>query len=379
MELMQASHQWATRPDDERFISLDEMSVRLGAERDRSVTRAIASSQVNFAPIGGDEIKGLQLHGPNGHPAVLTHWSFGQMAQLAGASSGLQYLRSLPSALAADCLNYGFKYTREIQEFSGLLTFNDARTQVTLRSANGMNYGRVWSADMVDALRGMVGDGVTGDWRVPGVFGKPVDVTRANTTLFGSDRNLFIFLADETRRVEIPNRRNGRSGSMARGFFVWGSEVGAASMGGAFFLFDYVCGNRIVWGAEQYSEIRLRHTKGAPDRWLSEILPILDSYSRSSGRTVTDAIEAAKAAKIEDAKAWLAARYTKTAAAQYGAAFLADEGRPMESLWDITTGMTAYARSLPHQDARVAIEREAGKVLALAAPALAALPAPVAR
>src|SRR5262249_44345241 len=89
------------------------------------------------------------------------------------------------------------------------------------------------------------------------------------------DRDMFVFLAGEEHRIELRNRRAGRFGSFARGFFVWSSEVGKTTLGAGFFLFDYVCCNRIIWGAEQYTEVRIRHTKGAPDRWLEEVTPVL--------------------------------------------------------------------------------------------------------
>jgi hypothetical protein len=37
-----------------------------------------------------------------------------------------------------------------------------------------------------------------------------------------------------------------------------------------------------------------------------------------------------------------------------------------ESLWDATTAVTAYAKTIPHQDERVTMEREGGKILDLA-------------
>src|SRR5205085_2211526 len=89
--------------------------------------------------------------------------------------------------------------------------------------------------------------------------------TKENTTLFASDRDMFVFLADEDRRIEVPGRRNGSGGSMARGFFVWNSEVGDKTLGLGFFLFDYVCCNRIVWGADQYTESRTPPTAGIGD------------------------------------------------------------------------------------------------------------------
>ncbi len=240
----------------------------------------------------------------------------------------------------------------------------------SLAAVTGPNYGRVWNSTVIDSLHERFGDGVTGDFRVPGEFGKAVNVTKDNTTLYASDRDMFVFLADEKNRVDVPNRRNGESGSMARGFFVWNSEVGASTLGIATFLFDYVCMNRIVWGATKYREIRIRHTSGAPHRWLEEVEPAIRSYAQSETHSITAAIEAAKAKRIgsrEEVAKFLASRFTKSQAKNIKAAHFADEGRPIETLWDSVTGITAYARSIQYQDQRVALEREAGKVLDLVA------------
>ena len=53
-----------------------------------------------------------------------------------------------------------------------------------------------------------------------GEFSQWVTVTKDNTTLFASGRDMFVFLADEENRIELPDRRAGCSGSFARGFFV---------------------------------------------------------------------------------------------------------------------------------------------------------------
>lgn len=364
-----ASAQWASRPDDQRFISLDEMSAFQNDTRKRSVAKAVSSRRIQLEPIAPDDLTGLRVVGPNGNPANMTHFSFGQIAQLAGLPAGT--FRTLPAPITADAINWKLRFDRDVEDVGVLLTYNGADMakpdSVDLRAATGPNYGRVWNAQITDALRDRFGDGITGDFRVPGIFGQPVDVTKRNTTLYASDRDMFVFLADETNRIACPDRRNGQAGSLARGFFVWNSETGSKSIGAAFFLFDYVCGNRIVWGATQYKEIRLRHSVGAPDRWLSEISPVLIEYANSEAKPVEDAIAAAKARKLDDAKAWLANRYTVRQASAYSAAFERDEGRPIETLWDVATGMTAYARSIPHADARVEVERAAGKVLDLAA------------
>ena len=43
-----------------------------------------------------------------------------------------------------------------------------------------------------------------------------------------------------------------------------------------------------------------------------------------------------------------------------------EEGRPIETLWDVTVAATAHARSLKNNDKRLEIERAAGDVLKLA-------------
>ena len=199
----------------------------------------------------------------------------------------------MPAPIVADCLNYGLRFARDVEEVGLLLTEKGNDTS-ELRAATGPRYGRVWNAEVAGALVQRFGDGVTGDWRVPGEFGKEVVVTRDNTTLFASDRDLFVFLADERNRIEVPNRRAGQSGRFARGFFVWNSEVGATTLGAGFFLFDYVCCNRIVWGARDYNEVRIRHTSGAPDRWLEEVEPVLVEYANGSAKPVLETIEAAQ-------------------------------------------------------------------------------------
>lgn len=361
--LMQASNQWATRPDDERFTTLTAMRDHFLTIRNNSREIVVPSRKIECRPVGEDH-KGLAVVGPQGNAFGPTHWAFGQLATLAGAPP--RYLRSLPSEIAADCVNYGMRFARNVDDVGILLHANG---QNTVRAATGPKYGRIWNAPILNTLVDRFGDGVSGEWKVPGEFGQSVTVTKANTTLFAGDRDMFVFLADEKNRIEIPNRRNGQSGSLARGFFVWNSEVGSATFGVATFLFDYVCCNRIVWGVSEHKEIRLRHTATAPDKWLDEVQPALIAYSNSSARTIVDGVAKAQAALIGADKVdeFLAARFGKTMVEPLKMTHTVEEGRPIESLWDVSTAVTAYARGIEYQDTRVALERQAGEVLDLAA------------
>jgi hypothetical protein len=362
--LMTANQQWSTRPDDERFASLHALAAFTGYQKSHSRASVVSSRKLTLQPANDAAHKGLQIVGPNGHPATLTNWAFGQLCQRAETPAG--YVRKLPAPMAADCVNYGLGSLRDVEEL-GVMLHKNGEELPSLRSVNGPNYGRVWNADIAAMLVDRFGDGITGQWRVPGEFGKRVTVDKANTTLYASDRDMWVFLADEERRIELPNRRNGQSGTLARGFFVWNSEVGSATIGAAFFLFDYVCCNRIIWNVADYSEVRLRHTSGAPDRWLDRVQPVLDSFAHSSAAPVVETIEASRRQKVRgDLDKFLADRFGNGKVAAIKAAHEVEEGRPIETLWDVATGSTAYARTIPHQDLRVKIEREASKVLVAA-------------
>jgi hypothetical protein len=361
--LMQASHEWMTRPMDERFISLPEMESHFATIREQSRGAVVASRRMLVRPL--QDNKGIEVVGPNGNAYAPTHWAFGQLAARAEAPAG--YLRTLPSPIAADALNYGLQFKRDIEDVGVLLQRNG---ESVLRAVTGPNYGRIWNADIVSHLISRFGDGVTGEWKVPGEFGKAVTVTRDNTTLFAGDRDMFVFLCDEDHRIDIPDRREGNSGSLARGFFVWNSEVGSATFGLATFLFDYVCCNRIVWGAREFKQVTIRRTASAPDKYLDELRPALHAYALGSSQNVVDAVLAAKKARLDpsgdEVSDFLRKRFSTRVATAVMHAHEAAEGRPIENLWDATCAVTEYAKGIKWQDERVALERQAGDILDLA-------------
>lgn len=365
MELMQASRQWATRPFDERFLSLYELGAKVGYQRQNSAEKIVPSKSLKAVP--DNDYKGLRITGPSGNTVELTNYAFGQIATLANAPAG--YLRKLPSPIAADAINYGMNFLREIDDVGVLLTRVEGNG-VEMRAATGPRYGRVWNSEIVNSLINHFGDGVTGDWKVPGEWGKDVQVTRENTTLYASDRDMFVFLCDEKHKLQIDNRRHGKHGGLSRGFFVWNSEVGDKTLGMAMFLFDEVCGNRIVWGAQEYREIRFRHTVSAPDKWLHNIAPILTEYANSSVSGVEETIKLAQQTKVhDDLDKFMKSRFNlpNKTIELIKEAHDREESRPIETLWDLTTGITAYAKSIEFQDDRVEMERIGGRVLDLVA------------
>src|SRR5439155_6452636 len=157
-------------------------------------SHVLSSRGVNVLPVE-DDPRALQILGGDFPAAAPTHWSFGQLCSLASpGNSPASYFRdvNMPAPMIADCLNYNLRFTRGVEDVGVLLTTNEDSSVNELRSVNGPNYGRIYDAEVVDTLVDRFGDGVSGQWRVPGEFGNRVTITKDNTTLFASDRDIFV-------------------------------------------------------------------------------------------------------------------------------------------------------------------------------------------
>jgi len=159
--------------------------------------------------------------------------------------------------------------------------------------------------------------------------------------------------------------------TLFRGFYTWNSEVGSAVFGLTTFLYRYVCDNRIIWGATDVKELRIRHTGGAPERFAYEGAKYLNRYSQESTVKIIDGIVKAQEkdipkAKDETVEDWLRQRgFTQAQAKASVQTAVAEQGQA-RSIWDIVNGVTAYARSIPHTDQRVELEVKAGKLMQFA-------------
>jgi hypothetical protein len=221
------------------------------------------------------------------------------------------------------------------------------------------------------------GDGV-GDtrWKVPGmldwasmIHNPFVEVTKETTTLYASDRDVFLFLVDDTHPIEAGRLPNGDPDLYFRGFYCWNSEVGSKTLGMASFYLRAVCMNRNIWGAEGFEEISIRHSKFAGNRFAHQAAPALERFANSSPTPFLEGIRAARdriiARKDEDREDFLRKRgFSKPETDKIIATVLSEEGHPPASIFDFVQGITALARTKPHQDARLELEGRAAKLLA---------------
>jgi len=364
------SSEWFSRPADERYLSLSELfpAVRSRAERSRSRTVQSAAIRVEASRGDADRLA-LMLPGED-MPLVPTHWSFGQLASLVGAPA--TYLRQLPAPLAGINLQYGL--TSHRAELVKTLEVEDER--IELRAVTGPDYGRIYDHELVTAVQRIAGDG-TGDtrWKVPGVldwstgiYNPGVDVSRDTTTLYASDRDVFLFLVDDLNPIEAGRLPDGSPDLYFRGFYCWNSEVGAKTLGMASFYLRAVCQNRNLWGVEDFEEITIRHSKFAASRFAHEAAPALTGFANSSPMPFINGIKAARerivARTDEERTEFLRKRgFNKSETAKVIETVFAEDGRKPESIFDFVQGITAVARDKPHQDARLDLEARAKKLL----------------
>lgn len=368
------SSEWFSRPDDERFLSLSELFGSVNGRSERSRTRTVESAAVRVKA-NREDAERLSLILPGtADPVAPTHWSFGQLASLVGAPA--TYLRQLPAALAGINLQYGLTSHRAEQ----IKTFETDDGRLELRAVTGPDYGRIYDHELVAAVRRIAGNG-TGDtrWKVPGVldwstsiYNPSVDVTKDTTTLYGSDRDVFLFLVDDLNPIEAGRLRDGSPDVYFRGFYCWNSEVGSKTLGIASFYLRAVCQNRNLWGVEDFEEITIRHSKYAASRFAHETAPALTRFADSSPVPFIKGIKAARAQIVahsdEDRADFLRKRgFSKAETSKIVETVLSEEGRKPESVFDFVQGITAVARRKPHQDARLDFEARAKKLLDRAA------------
>ena len=248
------SSEWFSRPDDERYLSLSELYASVKGRAELSRTRTVESAAIRVEAQRDDPARlSLMLPGADA-PVAPTHWSFGQLASLVGAPAA--YLRQLPAPLAGINLQHGLVAHRAEQVKT--LETEDGRHE--LRAVTGPDYGRIFDHELVEAVRRIAGNG-TGDtrWKVPGtldwasgVYNPRVDVTKETTTLYASDRDVFLFLVDDLNPIEAGRLPDGSPDVFFRGFYCWNSEVGAKTLGIASFCLRAVCANRNLWGVENF-------------------------------------------------------------------------------------------------------------------------------
>lgn len=362
--LMQASRQWATRPADQRFASLTDLHAAVTHHR------AVAVEQ-RSVPLTRLRITTEQDEQGIVHPvlgttttdktAKFTHYSFGQLARKLGAPAS--YLRGLSAGLASANLNEGIR--KGVADDASDTTLLFAQNgNLMLRAMTSDKYTRIWNSDVTSRLLRLVEENPV--WQpAPAAF----DGSRG---LYASDKDMFAFMVDDDRRIfeTLPG------GGLSRGFFISNSEVGDASFSLTTFLYQYVCGNHMVWGAKGVKNIRIPHIGDADARAFRNITLELRKYADETAAHDEAKIEKMIRYEVKGTKDEVldtifksigGAIPQKTIAQAIEIADKSEDryGNP-RSIFALTSGLTEIARDKVNADERVALEKNAGKVAQIA-------------
>jgi hypothetical protein len=358
-----AAQQYANRPADERFPSLDAMIANARHDKDLSVERSY--NLKDLRAVASDNT--VKLQSPKG-TAVFSHWAFGQTARMLGAPAS--YLRNLSPALAADCLNYGFEHSTPGTTANVLVRAANGVPEPTIRACTSDSYGRAWDADLYGSIAHTI---VAHDsrWSLPPTW------SGENAGAYRGDRDSFLILVNGGSIVNDPSAANG-NGQMFRGILVRNSEVGASSVVLDSILFRYVCGNHNLWGAVMDRSFKRRHVGSHVTRdTIREIARMAMNYtSQSVARDeaivrglIQHEIAHTREAVVDELRAIGA---TKEQAEDALKACEMHENASPRSFWGVAQGLTRVSQDTTYQDDRFLLDQLAAKVLARGAKLVAA-------
>lgn len=359
--LMTASTEYATRPADERFPTLDALTKAAEYDRDHSAERNLNLRDLRAVADGPR----VMLESPRGR-AQFTHWSFGQLARTLKAPA--DYLRTLPPTIAADAINFGLKDDARTEGKRANLLIKANGGEPIIRAATSDTYGRVWDAELYGVLGRYFGDGAKstqGEWQSPPTWSGEA------AGQYRGDRDSFVIRIDGGSIVGDPRGwSGGGNGRLNRGIMVRNSEVGHCSISIELVLFDFICGNHILWGAVIDKTYRRRHVGvNAAGDAISELLKTARRYNARTAsqdeqiiRTLTThEIATTKEAVIDELKKL---GYSKQDADDaYRTCETQDPNLNPRSFWGVMAGTTRISQESGHQDERLALDQLAAAVL----------------
>jgi hypothetical protein len=352
-----AHREWARRPPDERYASVEQLYDAARARRSGTEERITETVNLHVQAVAADA---LAIGDRQRQTSALTHWSFEQLAGLAGAPP--TYLRTLPAPIAADAINYGLQRSARVEQ----QLFADANAPWTLHAITSPRYARVHH----DELAGRVLDlmALHPSWHLPlgykdGVMG----AERVPSGAYLGDRDMFLFLVDGNRDLDDPT--DPTHAGLFRGFILRNSDVGAAALTLDVFLFRMVCGNHIIWGFQRVTGFRRRHFGASiQDAWttsLGNVCAALDA-DPSDDRTVLLRATSQELGPTRDAVIDAVVERLVVSQKQAAEAYTLAEvhERNPRSIWGYVQGLTRLSQRTPWQDNRFALDRAASRLLA---------------
>lgn len=366
MNITSASRQYATRPKDERFESIEKL-IEAG-QKDKDLCREKTYPLQSLSVVPSTGIEGLHLQNQAGQTANFTNWSFGQLCRTVGAPAN--YLSKLPADIASKALNHSIQTTASIKgnieedkvesfDINLLLRANGGTP--TVRSFTSEKYGRLWDADFYNPILRNIVD-KDSRWTTPPTW------SGENAGAYRGDRDSFVIITNGGSIVNDPSA--GEGGQLYRGLLLRNSEVGASAVVIERILFRYICGNHILWGAVIDETFSRRHIgKHVLRDTTKEIVAVAHAWANQSARRDEELVRSLISAEIAKTKEEVVKELRKLGSSKDAAESaydkcVATENLSPRSFWGLAQGYTRLSQDSGYQDERFQLDQLAAKVLA---------------
>jgi len=354
-----AHREWAKRPPDERYASVQALYEAARSRYARIEERATETVGLRTEALDTDD---LVIRNTSGRTAALTHWSFGQLATIASAPPS--YLRTLPATIASEAINYGLQwFARDEYQL-----FIERAAPWTVHAITSPRYARVQHHELAGRVLDLMAQHPA--WHLPlgykdGEFG----AERVPSGAYLGDRDMFLFLVDGNRDLDDPT--DSTHAGLFRGFILRNSDVGAAALTLDVFLFRKVCGNHIIWGFQHVVGFRRRHVGASiQSAWTTSLDTVRDALDADTAndRALLLRATSQELGATRDAVIDTAVRRLEVSQKQAGEAYtLAEEHETNpRSVWGFVQGLTRLSQRTPWQDGRYVIDRAASRLLTTA-------------
>lgn len=361
MEIFKAHQQWANRPADERFPSIQALHDATKAYAADAVEADVPFSSLRVEAANGEVI----LVGKENVPAKLTNWAFSQLSARAGAPG--TYLTTLPATLAVQNLSHGLKKRSEAgngESNANLLLHKNGG--MLCRALTTQRYERIWNWEIAERLLDLEAQG----WEAA----RP-DIRKSIgdfPSLYASDHDMFAFLRLKNQMIEQPIAGSTMP-PIYKGLIYWNSEVGASKIGAMKFGYNEMCGNHIIWGASDVTEFSAAHVgnvRGKMSDFEIEIKRYAEESMSDLEATVKAATKKVIGATKEDVLDFLFGKRAvglsrKVLDAAYDAVIVEEDGAP-NTVWGMVQGLTRHSQTVKHTDKRMEIDRAGARILKIA-------------
>lgn len=379
-----ASNQWATRPPDERFESLAALKEDALLSRTESKEQEIHLNKIRAV----SEDNSLYFLINDEWKLEPNHYSFRQLCRIINYPAAALQEGVLPADLAAKVLNHRLKLTSK--DAIANVLFRQSGERSTLRCITGTTYSRLWDSDVVTWMEPLLARG----WKVPparpafadqpgtrpateadviqmgsggGIrieVGDPI----APAGLYRSDRDMFIFMIHDTKRIE-----DGTEQGLRRGFFGMNSEVCASSFKFIGFNARGCCGNHLLWDVYDVKKLIYRHVGEVQKRAFAAIQDELMTYAEEETSPIEKTIKWLQTHNIAPSKELVVETVQKFNIPNLGKkrieegyqmceAHIQEDGSP-RSWWGLAQGITRLSQLQFNMDRRIEIDTAAGKLL----------------